>query len=307
MSAGRWPVRRITSDTGNWEYFDKQWTAYAPLASGHLEAAQSIGYATTGVAANGMRYLIDFRRMRQRNMTTNFEREIRRRPVPSAPPLPPPAPRIDVSDPEIECTADARARELTCAVCMDDFDNANRAYAYGRCGTVTHAFHMTCIRTWLGNGGGRCPVCRVSLGIMTGTQPPGTMQDDVVSTPLPGFTGGTRRIMYHFPDGVQGSEHPNPGQPYKGTSRTAFLPVPDGDTAFALLKIAFDRRLIFRVGQSITTGKDNCVVWAGLHHKTSAGPGPFGYPDPNYLVALLTELRHNGITPDDLPAPPPSS
>ena len=64
-------------------------------------------------------------------------------------------------------------------------------------------------------------------------------------------------------------EHPNPGQRYKGTSRRAFLPNnKEGQTVLKLLKIAFDRRLTFTLGQSRTTGKDNTVTWNDIHHKT---------------------------------------
>ena len=34
----------------------------------------------------------------------------------------------------------------------------------------------------------------------------------------------TIQIKYTILSGVQGSEHPNPGQPYSGTFRTAYLP-----------------------------------------------------------------------------------
>ena len=29
----------------------------------------------------------------------------------------------------------------------------------------------------------------------------------------------------------------------------------------------------FQVGTSVTNGTPNCVVWAGIHHKTSTGAG----------------------------------
>ncbi len=53
----------------------------------------------------------------------------------------------------------------------------------------------------------------------------------------------------------------------------------------ALLKKAFDRKLIFTIGRSVTTGRDNQIVWNGIHHKTntSGGSAYFGYPDPTYF------------------------
>jgi len=64
-------------------------------------------------------------------------------------------------------------------------------------------------------------------------------------------------------------DHPNPGQPYKGTHRTAYLPNnAEGREVLGLLKRAFVARLIFTIGRSVTTGADNVVVWNDIHHKT---------------------------------------
>jgi len=55
-----------------------------------------------------------------------------------------------------------------------------------------------------------------------------------------------------------GPEHPNPGQPYNGTQRTAYLPDNDiGREVLELLQIAWERKLLFTIGRSVTTGKDN--------------------------------------------------
>lgn len=64
-----------------------------------------------------------------------------------------------------------------------------------------------------------------------------------------------------------------------------------------LLKEAFDRKLIFTVGRSVTTGLDNQVVWNGIHHKTSVSGGAanFAYPDPTYLTRVKEELACKGI------------
>jgi len=65
-------------------------------------------------------------------------------------------------------------------------------------------------------------------------------------------------------------DHPNPGQPYKGTRRVAYLPSnPEGHEVCLLLKRAFDAGLVFTIDRSVTTGKENCVVWNNIHHKTS--------------------------------------
>ncbi|VDM78494.1 unnamed protein product, partial [Strongylus vulgaris] len=57
------------------------------------------------------------------------------------------------------------------------------------------------------------------------------------------------------------------------------------------------------VGDSITTGARNTVVWNNIHHKTniSGGPQKFGYPDPDYLNRVKEDLAAMGITEDMLP------
>ena len=47
-----------------------------------------------------------------------------------------------------------------------------------------------------------------------------------------------------------------------------------------LLKTAFDRGLVFTVGQSSTTGHTG-IIWSGIHHKTSL------YGGESRLVAFM--------------------
>ena len=35
---------------------------------------------------------------------------------------------------------------------------------------------------------------------------------------------GIYKISYDIPGGIQGQEHPNPGRPFSGTTRVAYLP-----------------------------------------------------------------------------------
>jgi deltex-like protein len=69
-----------------------------------------------------------------------------------------------------------------------------------------------------------------------------------------------------------------------------------------MLRIAFERRLIFTVGTSVTTGRSNVVVWNNVHHKTntSGGSSYFGYPDVSYFNRVKMELASNGITTSDI-------
>ena len=89
---------------------------------------------------------------------------------------------------------------------------------------------------------------------------------------------------YHIPGGIQSviSEfmliftkinfkegHIRPGQPYRSSTRVAYLPNnAEGTEVLKLLQLAFKRRLIFTIGDSVTTGRKNVPVWNGIHHKT---------------------------------------
>ena len=67
-----------------------------------------------------------------------------------------------------------------------------------------------------------------------------------------------------------------------------------------LLKVAWERRLTFTIGTSVTTGATDTVVWNEIHHKTecSSNHSGHGYPDPNYLDNVLMELSLQGVTDD---------
>ena len=84
------------------------------------------------------------------------------------------------------------------------------------------------------------------------------------------------------------------------TTRIAYLPdSAEGREVCDLLKEAFDRKLTFTVGRSVTTGLDNQIVWNGIHHKTntSGGASHFGYPDPTYFARVKEELAYKGVVP----------
>ncbi|XP_072521229.1 uncharacterized protein [Salminus brasiliensis] len=145
-----------------------------------------------------------------------------------------------------------------------------------------------------------CPTCGEVYGALKGTQPDkGEMKVTRDLSSLPGYERyGTIVINYYIPSGTQGAEHPNPGQPYQGASRTAYLPdSTEGKKVCRLLRQAFDQRLIFTIGSSSTTGRSNVVTWNDIHHKTSRNGGPtgYGYPDPDYLKRVQEELKAKGI------------
>jgi len=142
-------------------------------------------------------------------------------------------------------------------------------------------------------------VCKEVQGVIQGNQPKGEMRTHRKYDRLPGYYDcGTIVIQYSFPSGIQGQEHPNPGRRYEGTQRTAYLPDNrEGREVLQLLKRAFDARLVFTVGTSVTTGRPNQVTWNDIHHKTSmyGGPQGFGYPDAGYLRRVKEDLAAKGI------------
>ena len=98
--------------------------------------------------------------------------------------------------------------------------------------------------------------------------------------------------------GVQGAEHPRPGVSYSGTQRVAYFPDSDaGKEVLGLLELAWERRLLFTVGDSVTTGAKDVVTFNGVHFKTSrtGGASNHGYPDAQYLSRILLELANKGV------------
>lgn len=71
----------------------------------------------------------------------------------------------------------------------------------------------------------------------------------------------------------------------------------EGRELLALLVKAFRRKLTFTVGYSVVRNRDNCIVWNGIHHKTSTSGGTsnYGYPDPTYINRAMIELADKGV------------
>ncbi|XP_076132379.1 putative E3 ubiquitin-protein ligase DTX3 isoform X1 [Alosa pseudoharengus] len=185
----------------------------------------------------------------------------------------------------------------SCPICMGEMVDRT---TLEKCG---HTFCRTCLdQAFLVKRA--CPVCRLVYGQLIGNQPAnGTMMvERDPDLELPGHEGyGCICIIYSFSPGLQAEEHPNPGIRYPGTDRVAYLPdSPEGNRVLGLLRRAFEQRLIFTIGTSMTTGMHNVITWNDIHHKTSIWGGPrcFGYPDPTYLVRVTEELREKGITAD---------
>ncbi|XP_078587612.1 uncharacterized protein LOC144868824 isoform X2 [Branchiostoma floridae x Branchiostoma japonicum] len=179
-----------------------------------------------------------------------------------------------------------------CAICMSAITDPKSL-------PCKHTFCRACIDKALSYKS-QCPMCNTIVGELKGNQPPGRMEWEIYhGTQLSGYEGcGAIMVRYYFPDGTQGPDHPNPGRWFRGTARRAYLPNNvEGRELVQLLKRAFDNRLVFTIGTSVTTGATDTVVWNDIHHKTnvSGGASDYGYPDPGYLTRLREELAAKGI------------
>lgn len=183
-----------------------------------------------------------------------------------------------------------------CPICLDDVKGV--AVAIQKCG---HRFHQDCIDQALEHAK-KCPTCRIALGEPIGSCPVGTMKIRVKdSLHCDGFgCMETIVITYSILDGIQSKEHENPGSLFTGTTRNAYLPYSEeGKALLKRLRYAFRRGLTFTVGTSLTTGRQNVVVWTSIHHKTSPTAGPHGWPDPNYFQNCNAELDQLGVPKAD--------
>lgn len=166
-----------------------------------------------------------------------------------------------------------------------------------------HYFHSSCISDALSTVS-RCPNCQSIYETIIGPQPVGYFVAYAVNRTCKGFEQYGSIIMnMAFPDGVQSSEHGNPGIRFHADTRCAFLPNNmDGREAFALIRLAFERKLLFTVGRSLTSGKENQIIFQSIHLKTrmDGGSEKHGFPDEEYFQRLKDELFQKYVTVDQL-------
>lgn len=179
-----------------------------------------------------------------------------------------------------------------CVICCESYEDVEEHWE------VLHCDHKICSNCFkkikitrqtmsgIEHTSVKCPFCQITTGIVVGTCPTGTMDVTLERSSCDGYEEfGTIRIRYFI----------NNGQYF--LNRTAYLPNNvEGNEILGLLKIAWDRRVCFTIGTSVTTGQENTVVW-NIHHKTNKTGGVhfFGYPDPSYLQRVRLELEANGI------------
>jgi deltex-like protein len=200
---------------------------------------------------------------------------------------------------------DAENASDVCAVCLcelypNDTDTPSDDEIV-RLNICSHIFHEECIKLAF-ESKKQCPLCLTWYDTLIGSQPIGSKMrvSKLTGQTVPGHpdADGFHVINYDIPSGIQTEGHLRPGTPFHGTRRTAYLPnTTEGTEVLRLLELAFERRLIFTVGDSITSGQQNVAVWNNIHHKTSphGGPQSYGYPDPDYLDRVREELAAVGV------------
>jgi len=177
-----------------------------------------------------------------------------------------------------------------CSICLDEL-STQIAIKLQKCG---HKFHKLCIENALSRRNA-CPICRTAVGEPQGKMPSGKMTITASTKKCQGYSCGSIIITYRIPGGLQRTGHT-----FAGTTRRAYLPDNErGRTLLKRLEYAFMRGLTFVVGTSLTTGQQNVITWASIHHKTNRSGGVLahGYPDANYFSNVNEELDSLGVPP----------
>lgn len=212
----------------------------------------------------------------------------------------------------------ANLKEESCNICLNGLTEASSFsetsdFTVSRLSKCGHTFHQACLRGMLRQAGDatyqylRCPFCQKDHGVRTGDCPSGEMtyglDDNRMETGYPD-ANGLIWIRYDIPRGKQGPEHPHPGKKYWTNGFPRYGYIPNNERGMLVLQLhilAWERRLTFTVGTSMTTGEDNQVIWNEIHHKTLS-PG-HSFPDPDYIDRVVAELAAHGVSADDLPPP----
>lgn len=226
-----------------------------------------------------------------------------------------------LTDLEVEALCRARGAECECAICRCELkpvsnESATNANPDGgspveanpdcsngsnvgvfqlNCG---HAYHSACLEQWFETRR-RCPECQKDFGKIIGDQPrTGCLEWHTEQFPLPGHRAEETIVFeFNFPAGTSDA-----GDCYEGRRPKGYLPGNvQGAILLELFKVAFRRRVMFGLGNSMTTGRYRPTF--NIHIKTSTHRGAVGhgYPDDDYFRRSLEELRTNGVTMADLP------
>jgi len=163
-----------------------------------------------------------------------------------------------------------------------------------------HAYHAQCLKQWF-HTKRKCPQCQQSFGKVFGTQPKtGLMSWSFERGSLPGHPNSTETIVvrFDFPGDVD-----DDGNTFQGRREKGFLP---GDAQGAILlelfKVAFRRRSMFGLGNSMMNGTYRPTFNIHIKTRTDRGVAGHGYPDPDYFKRSMDELSSSGVSLADLAA-----
>ena len=151
------------------------------------------------------------------------------------------------------------AADEECSICFEKLKGSCNLVKLKLC---PHVFHQECLREAL-RFDPKCPVCRKNTTEPQGKMPSGKMTIELdKNLACEGYEPGTWLIRYSMKAGVQKAYHYNPGVPYPSTVRKAFIPnTKEGRNLLKRVTYAFSRGLTFTVGTSLTSGKDNVIIW----------------------------------------------
>ncbi|KAF9358743.1 putative E3 ubiquitin-protein ligase dtx2 [Mortierella sp. AD094] len=176
-----------------------------------------------------------------------------------------------------------------------------------------HCFHELCINEWFKSKDAqlKCPMCNTMCTTNAksgaakkairgqGPQKLGPMPDGVM-----GYSFDVRLACYFIYIIIPSHKIPNPdrGVSFSDTItvntdiRHAIIPFSArlGPLLMIRLICLFYYGHLFRVGQSLTRGSNNVVVWNGVHLRTSM-TGEYGFPAPNFESNCWQEINQKGV------------
>ncbi|CAD7974025.1 unnamed protein product [Amoebophrya sp. A25] len=225
---------------------------------------------------------------------------------------------------------DSATLEEDCAICLETepLDRNGSICLSKFCG---HKFHKSCLLSWFREKKS-CPCCGAMLlaknvngskeerEVHIGHMPDGCMKWKTLPTQTPGtqsthsiqvdfkFAPGTAVASSAQPVVVAGgsssssSSTTNNMRFYHGRKETAFLALNrEGTTLLEMFKIAFKRRVMFGLGERLTTG--TFAPTFNIHLKTRLDPvgaQRHGYPDEGYYGRTMQELKDNHVELEDI-------
>ncbi|KAF9180408.1 hypothetical protein BGZ51_006216 [Haplosporangium sp. Z 767] len=199
----------------------------------------------------------------------------------------------------------ASVHDDECPICKEAMGMNNPVKTTVKLRSCKHCFHERCIEEWFrcDYGQFKCPICNVPCQssrsdngtggrLRLGPMPDGSM----------GYTFDAHFSCYFVYFLIPSHTIPDPADPehktitVPRTTRNAIIPFTARLGPLILIRLicAFYYGHIFRVGQSLTTGKENVVVWNGIHLRTSF-QGPYGFPAPNFERTCWEELNQKCI------------